>query len=264
MNWVVTNRDQIRDYIFLFLAIFGIVYYGIDFILYSIISYYIVWHMLQPCWWHYDLWHWGLIKSNNIIHSIHVYLYCIFFPHQPSGPIKVHLAHHKYFNTELDQNTFKVSQGRFKHLVGKTSPLRVRRYKDIKVVTPDFSFWKTCEKHYLKIFLISNIFLFLISPKWYIFLHVIPFLLGKLNLVVKLHDIVWHYKFDVNFSNKWTMFPISFTDAWHVDHHEDPIILNFGPGLFKWVNPQFYYLCLIDSSVRKTVFNFKNNSFVRH
>ena len=114
----------------------------------------------------------------------------------------------------------------------------------------------------MKIFVVSNIFLFLVSPKWYIFLHAIPFLLGRLNLVVKLHDIVWHYKFDINFYNKWMMFPISFTDAWHVDHHEDPIILNFGPGLFKWVNPQFYYLCLIDNSIRKEVFNFRNNSYV--
>jgi hypothetical protein len=262
-QYLLANRDRIQVIIFLILATSGIIIYGSENFLYSLISYYIVWFILQPCWWHYDLWHWGLIRSNNFVHSIHTWIYCIFFPHPPSGPIKVHLAHHKYFNTDLDQNTFKVAQGRFKHLINKSIPLRARRYKDINVVIPNFTFWKICEIHYLKIFIISNILLFLISPKLYIFLHCIPFLLGKLNLLVKLHDIVWHYNPDINFSNKLLMFPISFTDAYHVDHHKDPIVLNFGPGIVKWVNPQFYYLCLIDTSIRKEVFNFRKNSFVR-
>ena len=263
MKFLLNNRDKIRLYVFILLSAFGIFYYGYENLITSLISYYVIWHVLQPCWWHYDLWHWGLVRSNPIIHSIHVYLYCVFFPHQPSGPIKVHLAHHKYCNTELDQNTFKVAQGRFKHLIDKTIPARVRRYKDVVVVTPDFVFWKICEKHYLPIFLLSNILLLSLFTKWYIFLHVIPFLLGKLNLVVKFHDICWHYQPNKNFVNNPYMFPISFTDAWHVDHHSDPIVLNFGTGLFKWINPQFYYLCLIDSSIRKEVFNLKNHRFTR-
>jgi hypothetical protein len=257
------NRDLLRLYIFLILAVIGILKFGVGNIVYSLISYYIIWHILQPCWWHYDLWHWGLVKTSNIVHSVHVLLYCVFFPHKPSGPIKVHLAHHKYYNTRNDQNTFKVSQGRLNHLFGKTLPLRTRSLKSVEVVIPDFKVWKICEEHYLKIFFISNVLLFSLSPKWFIFLHVIPFLLGKLNLVVKLHDIVWHYKPNENFSNKPYMFFVSFIDAWHEDHHRTPIILNFGTGWIKWINPQFYYLCLIDSSIRAEVFNFKNNRFVR-
>lgn len=255
-------RDKIQTITFLILLVIGIILYGYENLVYSVISYYIVWFIFQPCWWHYSLWHWGLIKSNNIIHGIHVYLYCLFFPHPPSGPIKVHLSHHKHFNTEFDQNTYKVSQGRISHMLGKTTPGRIRRDKT-SITIPDFEFWKICEKYYIQIFLLSNLLLFLIFTKWYIFLHVVPFLLGKLNLLVKIHDIVWHYNPDKNFVNKSYMFPISFTDAWHVDHHAEPIILNFGPGIFKWINPQFYYLCLIDKSIRKEVFNFKNYKFAK-
>lgn len=262
MLFLLSHRDTIRHYFFIAIAAFGIFYYGYENLLLSVIAYYIVWHILQPCWWHYDLWHWGLIKSSNTIHSIHSVLYCFFFPHDPTGPIKVHSAHHKNVNTSNDQNTVKVNQGRLKHLFGLTKPGRVRNAMgDYKI--PDFYMWNFCCKHYLIIFLVTNIVFMILSPKLYIFLHAVPFLIGKFNLVVKSHDIAWHFKPEKNFVDKPYMFLLSFTDAWHTEHHKNPIVLNFGPGLYKWLNPQFYYLCLIDRSIRKKVLNFSNYKFSR-
>lgn len=262
MTYFLLHKDKFILSFFCLLAIFGLYFYGTAWFIYSIIAYYLIYHIFQPCWWHYDLWHWGLIKSNQIVHSIHVLLYCFFYPHSPEGPIKVHLLHHKHYNSDKDQNTTKVHQGRLKHLFNLTKNKRIRTEK-VKFNIPDFFIWGFCCKNYLAIFIITNIACLFIVPKYYIFFHVIPFILGKYNLVVKVHDIVWHYDPNKNFKNKWYMFFLSFTDAWHVDHHATPIILNFGPSIFKWINPQFYYLCLIDKNIRKSVFNFSNYKYSR-
>lgn len=236
------------------LGCWALIHYGLENFYVSLLSYYIIWVIFQPCWWHFSLWHYGLIKPPQWIQNIHIFLYCFFFPFKPSAPMLVHLKHHRVFNTNSDRNTYKVNQGRIKHIFNLTRPplvtgnkKRFLRNDNIK----DLPFWNFAEKHHLKIFLISNLFLLLLFPKYYVLCHSIPFVIGRAELVVKIHDIVWHYKPEINFKNKPWMFLLSFCDAWHEDHHKEKMILNFGPGIYKWINPQFYYFCLIDSKIRK-------------
>ena len=252
MKFIKQNLNLIITLIHTVLGIYVLYMYGLDLIWISLLSYYIIWVILQPCWWHFSLWHFGLIKTSNFVHNIHIFLYCVFFPFKPSAPMLVHLKHHKVFNTEADRNTFKVNQGRIKHLFNMTSPpIRTNTKRFVKINFPEsLTFWNLAEKHHLKIFIITNILLLILLNKYYILCHSIPYIIGRAELVVKIHDMVWHYKYEKNFKNKPIMFLLSFCDAWHKDHHEEKMILNFGPKLYKWLNPQFYYFCIIDKRIR--------------
>lgn len=264
-HFILKNQNNFITLFFTIFAIYAIHLYGIKYLLLSFASYYLIWVVLHPCWWHVSLWHWGLIKTNKYVHNFHVFLYCFYFPFKPSAPMLIHLKHHKLCNTDSDRNTFKVNQGRLKHLFNLTvPPLRTDNKKRfIKNTLPDLPFWKWCDKNHLKIFYVTNIILFCIFFKYYIFLHAIPYVIGRAELLLKLHDITWHYKPEKNFKNKPYMFFIFFCDAWHKDHHEENIILNFGPGIFKWINPQFWYFCLISPDVRKQTLNF-NKHYIVH
>jgi hypothetical protein len=259
------HQNTIITLFFIILGIYSVIEYGISSLLISFASYYVIWVIMQPCWWHFSIWHWGLINTHQWIQNFHIFLYCFFFPFKPSAPMMVHLKHHRVFNTDSDRNTFKVNQGRAKHLLNLTHPpMRTRDpARTRKIEIPNLPFWHWCEKNHLWIFYISNLLLLLAIPKYYILCHAIPYVIGRAELVVKIHDIVWHYNYEKNFNNKPWMFLFSFSDAWHLDHHSSPLILNFGPGLYKWINPQFWYFCLIDSSVRKQTLNFKKNFIVR-
>lgn len=262
MRFFLKNQNSFITFIFISLGVWGLYHYGLKNIFLSLWTYYIVWVIFQPCWWHFSLWHWGLIKTNKYVHSFHLFLYCFFFPFKPSAPMKVHLTHHRVFNTDADRNTYKVNQGKLKHLLGLTNPPIRKNYigRLEKISIPNVSFWKWCESYHLYIFYTFNIILFLLFPNYYIFCHAIPYVIGRAELVVKIHDIVWHYKPNINFKNKPLMFLLSFSDAWHEDHHASPMILNFGPGVYKWINPQFWYFCLIDKNVRQNcLINYRNH-----
>lgn len=258
-------QNTIITLVYAGLGLSATILFGAEYLLISLLSYYVIWVIFQPCWWHFSIWHWGLIKTHPWIQNFHLFLYCFFFPFKPSGPMLVHLTHHRTFNTDADRNTFKVNQGRLKHLFNLTSPPVRSGFvgRTRKIVLPDIPFWHWCEKNHLLIFYATNLLLLVLFTKWYIFCHAIPYVIGRAELVVKIHDMVWHYRYEKNYDNKPWMFFFSFSDAWHKDHHQTPIILNFGPGIFKWINPQFWYFCIIDKSIRKETFNFKQHYIVR-
>ncbi len=255
------NQNNLITLIFIILGVWGLLNYGLENILLSITAYYIIWVIFQPCWWHFSLWHWGLINTFRWVHYFHIVLYCLYFPFKPSAPMLIHLRHHRVFNTDADRNTYKVNQGKVKHLLGLTTPpIRViHSNKSYKPVMPQLPLWDWFEKNHLYIFYIGNLIGLIFFTKYYILCHAIPYVIGRAELVVKIHDIVWHYKPIINFTNKPLMFLMSFSDAWHKDHHSQPMVLNFGPGIFKWINPQFWYFCLIDKNIRQQcLINFRN------
>ncbi len=166
----------------------------------------------------------------------------------------IHRQHHQKSDTQQDPHGY-TSKGIFKILLGLWyNDVSISRNELNDLLKEKSLNW--AHRHYFKIIFCWILFLFLIdkwAPVFYYFLPVI-FGIFIVNLNLILHHKLGYTNFDNHdySHNNWIMFPISWGECWHNNHHQNP---SHESTKVKWweFDPGIIFVRIFEK--RQTTFN---------
>jgi stearoyl-CoA desaturase (delta-9 desaturase) len=136
----------------------------------------------------------------------------------------IHRQHHQYSDTPQDPHGYR-TKGKINILLGFWyNDIAITRAELNDLLKEDSLSW--AHRHYFKIIFVWVVFLFLLNRWAPVFYYFAPVILGVLllNLNLILHHKIGYKNFDTNdlSRNNWIMFPLSFGECWHNNHHQFP------------------------------------------
>jgi hypothetical protein len=180
------------------------------------------------------------IKPKNKI--IKVLLLLLFYSQENTVSKKknYHIWHHKNFKIPKLDPTYQKMQGvpLLRYILSFHKP------KEQNIPNLEFSlvekdkFIKYCDIHYKKIWIGYIILSFMFLPlEWFATLNIfIPWIS---TCVANWHDYYFHGPIKGKDSNLLSV--MIGTSAWHIHHHNDWTKEYYGNGIWKYLNPAWYY-----------------------
>jgi hypothetical protein len=162
--------------------------------------------------------------------------------------IKIHVYHHSYWKSDLDQFTKNIKQGIVKTTLAVYSPLGRPTKRSLEQLLKEYPRFTWIFRYLIEIKILLVItFISTVGLEYFVYLIMAPVVL---KLVLDgLHDWLL-IKFGER--NYGFLFPLLLNQAWHVTHH-----INFkqapatwselfnGPVWIKYINPQYYIARLL-------------------
>lgn len=184
-----------------------------------------------------------LQPKNKLVEIIGWYLVAVIDAQSPFNKIKYHWLHHTYYETD-DDATWKKLQlmntgDLWKYLVDLAPHAPHKEVPESKIEVLPSKIYDWFQKYWHHVFII-NIVLWIAIGGWWVFIAWFVFPIWFWGVVFRFLNWKTHklLKPDTN----WTVI-IYGTQAWHATHHKE--YLNeweayYGPGIWKWLNIDFY------------------------
>lgn len=161
-----------------------------------------------------------------------------------------HVVHHKYWKQDLDITHYNMQHaGKVKHLIFGHFSLKPGHWFILKKYTKLTNKLTSIELLFdqYRFYIITAITILIIgifSFKIWFYFCLIPAYLFYLYIVI-FSELLPHAEPTINEEKDrpW-LFPLIFNLAYHKRHHAHQTEIFFGPGIFKYINPQYYFVKL--------------------
>ena len=157
--------------------------------------------------------------------------------------IKIHVYHHSYWKSDLDQFTKAIRQGIIKTTLAVYSPLSRPTQGNLEQLLKEYPKFTWIFRYLIEIkILLAISFISIFGLEYFLYLIMIP-------MILKLALDSQHDWFLIKFGerNYGLLFPLLLNQAWHVTHHinykKAPTTwseLFNGSSWIKYINPQYY------------------------
>lgn len=245
----VDKFDRIKNFkhTYLVIVLFLLAYFNNWYLLaWSLVITYVSWTFLEVAKHDY-VEHRYIVPKNKILKSIFDFILYVTSPgiyRNKSCWIKSHQAHHKYWKTKKDLFSYIVANNIVLGGSDSFNPLAKPDDEQMKKLLSEYKEFPWHIQYLREIEFVGALLII------YFFSFEILFYCVMLPLILKPFLEAQHDWYMLKFGerNYWFMFPISWNQSWHVDHHEtfankptcwDDIF--YGPRWVKYINPQYYF-----------------------
>lgn len=245
----VDKFDKIKNFrhTYLIIILVLLAYFNNWYLLgWSLIITYVSWTFLEVAKHDY-IEHRYIVPKNKILKSIFDFILYITSPgiyRNKSCWIKSHQAHHKYWKTKKDLFSYIVANNIVLGGSDSFNPLAKPDDEQMKKLLSEYKEFSWHIQYLREIEFVGALLII------YFFSFEILFYCVMLPMILKPFLEAQHDWYMLKFGerNYWFMFPISWNQSWHVDHHKtfsnkptswDDVF--YGPKWIKYFNPQYYF-----------------------
>jgi hypothetical protein len=250
-NLVYDTIKNLRGILFvhtyLLLILIGLVYFhNWELLLISLMITYVSWMFLEIAKHDY-IEHRNIVPKNIWLkYIIDFILYITSYAIYKNKPeqIKSHLDHHKYWRTDKDLFSYFVGTAIVRAGSKLFNPLQKPSAENMQKLLAEYKTFPWLFKYLREIEIVfSLIFITTAGIELFFYIFMLPLILKP--FLEAQHD--W-YIITFGERNYWFLYPISWNQSWHVDHHIkfgakitswDDIF--YGPKWLRYTNPQYYF-----------------------
>jgi len=226
------------------LALVGLYYASLDYLLTSIITFWVIGVLGINIGYHRLISH-RSFKTNKYIERFLALVGTITLVGSPVAWVAIHRTHHKHAETEQDPHS-PYQLGIFKSWFGlwNIPKLNVRIVSDLRAD----SFYRFLHKYYLTINAVWCICLALVDPWLVIYAYAIPavLVLHSTSTIIVIAHKHGYKTYDINDEsrNSWIASLVTLGEGWHNNHHAKPRDWN---NQHKWweLDPNAWIIRLI-------------------
>jgi hypothetical protein len=248
----IKNLREIRfHHTYLLLMLLGLVYYhNWHLLLISSIITYVTWMFLEIAKHDY-LEHRSILPKSTWLKYVFDFVLYVTSPgifKNKTEWIKLHMDHHKYWRTDKDLFSYVVGTAIVREGSEGFSPLAKPSLENMQKLLAEYKDFPWIFKYLREIELIFCLaFIATSGVELFFYVFMLPLILKP--FLEAQHD--W-YIIKFGERNYWFLYPISWNQSWHVDHHTkfgtkikswDDIF--YGPRWVRYINPQYYFARLL-------------------